>query len=409
MTPSQKLQYDQQVNRQQAQSMQQQISQHHASTAQPMTTRPAPSTSATYFPSSGPAPIGRMRQRSAATTSAPAPVPAAASAPDGFPDGLTEWVKRHFEIAVTDADKADVENRIRVYISELGSQLWSKNWETETMILPPHLLQLQRRHEQSRNHSSFSSSSSSTTTTASNYDTDQNGRIDNPWRKKRDLSESSSHSDTSSLRKKPRWEEDYERGKKQEQQQDDDERRNTKSKRQNRKEAKEAKRQKKLEKQRQKKNRSKRSASSTNEWSEQDHAKRRDRAKRFERSVSAARGGGGTETTSLDRTMQTLELLRHVASRGGHVNWDDVIVKGTCTLLLKDYYRLNEVPDPTTVRPEAILRQAVESMKEKHRADAPSKKLYSFLNNQYKAIRQDLTVQHIKNDFVVDVYETHAR
>ena len=111
-----------------------------------------------------------MRQRSSATTSAPAPVPAAASAPapsspplqkSGFPDGLTEWVKRHFEIAVTDADKADVENRIRVYISELGSQLWSKNWKTETMILPPHL-QLQRRHEQPRNHSgSFSSSSSS--------------------------------------------------------------------------------------------------------------------------------------------------------------------------------------------------------------------------------------------------------
>ena len=190
------------------------------------------------------------------------------------------------------------------------------------------------------------------------------------------------------------------------------------TKRQMRKEAKEAKKQKKLQQKKLRKKKksndpysSSTSSSSTSsssyfEVSEQDQTKRKDRAKRFERSSSKARS---SERGAMENTMHTLELLRGVASRGGNVNWDDVIVKGTSTELLKDYYRLNEVPDPTTVRSETILQKSVESLKLKHQIDPPSSKLYSFLNNQYKAIRQDLTVQHVKNAFVVDVYETHAR
>ncbi|KAJ1450854.1 SAC3/GANP/Nin1/mts3/eIF-3 p25 family-domain-containing protein [Pelagophyceae sp. CCMP2097] len=81
-------------------------------------------------------------------------------------------------------------------------------------------------------------------------------------------------------------------------------------------------------------------------------------------------------------------------------------VKGTCTDLEKDYFRLTSAPDPTTVRPAAVLAAALAALKAKWRAGNVE---YLWTCNQLKAIRQDLTVQCIKDRFAVDVYETHAR
>lgn len=71
----------------------------------------------------------------------------------------------------------------------------------------------------------------------------------------------------------------------------------------------------------------------------------------------------------------------------------------------KKYFRLTCAPNPATVRPESVLRQALQLVKRKWSED----RNYEYTVDQLKSIRQDMTVQHIKNDLTVDAYETNAR
>jgi hypothetical protein len=80
-------------------------------------------------------------------------------------------------------------------------------------------------------------------------------------------------------------------------------------------------------------------------------------------------------------------------------------VVGTCQTLEKRYLRLTSAPNPAMVRPESVLKQTLELLKKKWRTEGN----YSYICDQFKSLRQDLTVQRIKNDFTVSVYEIHAR
>ncbi|CAL3971538.1 unnamed protein product [Diplocarpon coronariae] len=80
-------------------------------------------------------------------------------------------------------------------------------------------------------------------------------------------------------------------------------------------------------------------------------------------------------------------------------------VVGTCQVLEKQYFRLTSAPVPSQVRPEYILRQTLDLLKKKWKKEGN----YSYICDQFKSLRQDLTVQRIKNDFTVSVYEIHAR
>ncbi|KAG1447417.1 hypothetical protein G6F56_009269 [Rhizopus delemar] len=83
---------------------------------------------------------------------------------------------------------------------------------------------------------------------------------------------------------------------------------------------------------------------------------------------------------------------------------DDTVI-GTSTKLEKQYLRLTSAPDPSTVRPLFILKQTLELLREKWRDEQN----YTYICDQFKSLRQDLTVQHIQDEFTVQVYEIHAR
>ncbi len=78
---------------------------------------------------------------------------------------------------------------------------------------------------------------------------------------------------------------------------------------------------------------------------------------------------------------------------------------GTNKSLEKDFLRLTAEPRAEDVRPPAILKKAVKMVKRRWRKGGVA---YKWACEQMKAIRQDLSVQNIRNDITVDVYETHG-
>ncbi|THH19429.1 hypothetical protein EW146_g1717 [Bondarzewia mesenterica] len=86
-------------------------------------------------------------------------------------------------------------------------------------------------------------------------------------------------------------------------------------------------------------------------------------------------------------------------------NWDRFTIVGTSQEIFKDYLRLTSEPKPEQIRPYPVLQQTLTELKKRWR----EKNNYNWICSQFKSLRQDLTVQRIKNDFTVTVYEIHAR
>ncbi|EJF64140.1 hypothetical protein DICSQDRAFT_54014 [Dichomitus squalens LYAD-421 SS1] len=86
-------------------------------------------------------------------------------------------------------------------------------------------------------------------------------------------------------------------------------------------------------------------------------------------------------------------------------DWDRYAIVGTSTEIFKDYLRLTSEPKPEQIRPYHVLQETLQQLKKKWREKAT----YNWICSQFKSLRQDLTVQRIKNEFTVTVYEIHAR
>jgi len=87
---------------------------------------------------------------------------------------------------------------------------------------------------------------------------------------------------------------------------------------------------------------------------------------------------------------------------------NDGPIVGLNTNLEKSYLRLTSEPDPWKVRPQHVLEKSVDYVLRKYES-LQGKEAFNYLNDQFKSIRQDLTVQHIKNDFTISVYEKNAQ
>jgi hypothetical protein len=145
------------------------------------------------------------------------------------------------------------------------------------------------------------------------------------------------------------------------------------------------------------------------EWAE-DAGKRARREGRFgdgrAEGAGTAANGSGAAGTARRRALAAMQLAA-AAAEGGEAepDWDALTIKGTCAKLEKSYFRLTSAPDPATVRPAPVLAAALAALQ----AAPPGSMKWLYVNDQCKALRQDLTVQRIRTPLAASVYEFHAR
>ncbi|OII73387.1 SAC3 GANP domain-containing protein [Cryptosporidium ubiquitum] len=114
------------------------------------------------------------------------------------------------------------------------------------------------------------------------------------------------------------------------------------------------------------------------------------------------------------------------ANGNKRLSWQQILALGKSTekivglsnALEKQYLRLTSSPDPNLVRPEHILRKSLDFVYNNYLNYTNSQSLstqkqkkydWKYLEEQFRSIRQDLTVQGIKNLFTIQVYELNAR
>ncbi|KAF2152070.1 hypothetical protein K461DRAFT_286845 [Myriangium duriaei CBS 260.36] len=154
------------------------------------------------------------------------------------------------------------------------------------------------------------------------------------------------------------------------------------------------------------------SASSTPPWIKKTGEQQNNHSGKKQKKVQESRSSAGkSKFNDLEKRRQRFELpsmrspVNSPSGAGTPAPGTEGPVVGTCQKLEKSYFRLTSAPKPDSVRPLEILKQSLELIIRKWKDEHN----YVYICDQFKSMRQDLTVQHIKNEFTVRVYEAHAR
>merc|ERR1719219_3146977 len=92
-----------------------------------------------------------------------------------------------------------------------------------------------------------------------------------------------------------------------------------------------------------------------------------------------------------------------------YIDLQNFKITGTSTDIYKPYLRLTSAPEPNQVRTFETLKKTLIALKQKWKNGVKDVDAYRFVCDQFKSLRQDLTVQAIRNEFTVEVYEMHCR
>ncbi|PSK33932.1 hypothetical protein B9Z65_8258 [Elsinoe australis] len=144
-----------------------------------------------------------------------------------------------------------------------------------------------------------------------------------------------------------------------------------------------------------------------------DFVKEGDRKEKKQKKVQEFRSTAGvSKFNDLEKRRHRFESSLAPSPHASNFRDDDAMLSadtgpviGTNQNLEKQYFRLTAPPKPETVRPLPVLKKTIDLLVKKWKDEHN----YTYICDQFKSMRQDLTVQHIKNDFTVRVYEAHAR